>query len=139
MKVLMYGNIYVDVNLLYKGIYEINEPTIYRDSDTIESLSNTYSKYVSTTAGENIKKCKLVQCEIVLKRTKTKFINNPKLEKEIGEFINRENVQLNITKDSKSFIIIINGFNYYYKKESNRNLDYEYLKSVLKLKTKYGL
>ena len=75
-KVLMYGNIYVDMNLLDTGIYETNRPTLYFENTTIETIISgikevemfTEIKW-SDTYFENLKKCKLVPITITFDET----------------------------------------------------------------------
>lgn len=67
-KVMMHGNIYVDVSLLYTGIYETNVPRLYSYYVTIESLisqcedllkNNFIDKDMFNAYKENISKCRL--------------------------------------------------------------------------------
>lgn len=71
-KVLMYGNMYVDANMLVDGIYSSNKPFLYEEDVTIESVIQ-YSKQVVDEAGlqilpdtyfENLSLCKLVPVSI---------------------------------------------------------------------------
>jgi len=65
-KALVYGGMYVNVNLLEKGIYCCSKPYLYNMDETIETLTekfknieNVYS--VSDSYFENLKQCKMVE------------------------------------------------------------------------------
>lgn len=74
-KALMFGDIYVDPNLLGKGIYEANIPKLYSNIETIESLIDSIKSncmYISDenfvlVYVENLKQCKLVDVDVIIK------------------------------------------------------------------------
>jgi len=77
-KVLKFGRIYVDENLLSKGIYETNRPYIRSEDATIENIIITTRvalKFLNPLCDlssyiENIRQCELVEVELVEKTTK---------------------------------------------------------------------
>lgn len=71
-KVLMFNNIYVDFNLLSKGIYETDKPILYNRITTIDDLVNR-SKMLKDKNGKcfisddfftNLKQCELINIRI---------------------------------------------------------------------------
>ena len=70
LKALMYGSIFVDLNLLHKGIYEAPKPYICGRFTTIEYLSNQHKdalKIVGLPPNDyikNLESCKLVNITI---------------------------------------------------------------------------
>lgn len=75
----MYGNIFVDEGLLYRGIYEASRPTIRTESSLDEIIKNHKKTYDAIVASSpdyfgldktierfigNIKQCKLVKVKI---------------------------------------------------------------------------
>lgn len=78
-KTLMYCDMYVDVNLLEKGIYGSTKPFIYSKEETIESLDLKAEKirdsmgvhHVSDTYFENLKQCQLVPITIQINHDQT--------------------------------------------------------------------
>jgi hypothetical protein len=72
-KTLMHCGLYVDVNLLSKGIYTTSQPFIYPKETTIDGLIER-GKQMKTMGGinflpdvyfENLKQCKLVPIAII--------------------------------------------------------------------------
>ena len=68
-KVLKYQHIYVDSNLLEKGIYATSKPYLYSEDETIENLikrikdlSETF--YHSDSYFENLNQCSFVKVEL---------------------------------------------------------------------------
>jgi len=65
---------YVDVNLLEKGIYTTNKPYLYNCPETIESLIErgkmmkdmTGANFISERYFENLSQCKLVDVQVVV-------------------------------------------------------------------------
>jgi len=74
-KVLMHCGIYVDANLLEKGIYEISKPTLYYKDETIETITEKVRSiqhefgltYITEHYIENLKQCQLVDVELLIK------------------------------------------------------------------------
>ena len=63
-KTLMYLGMYVDVNLLEKGIYSCQTPYLYNMDETIETMiakAENVKNYFSDSYFENLKQCKMVQ------------------------------------------------------------------------------
>lgn len=68
-KVLKYGNIFVDVNLLEKGIYATNIPSLYKEDETIENLTSRFKALskalnISDSYFENLNQCSFVKVEL---------------------------------------------------------------------------
>jgi len=72
-KVLMYCGIYVDINLLEKGIYYTEKPYLFSKNDTIENIIKHNKTFFKDKKGnsflkdeyfENISKCELVPIKI---------------------------------------------------------------------------
>jgi hypothetical protein len=71
-KTLTYLNQFVDTNLLNKGIYISEKPTIYPIDTTIESLVKSGkmmkdmagNNFISDSYFENLNQCKLTEIEI---------------------------------------------------------------------------
>jgi hypothetical protein len=69
-KVLLHGTQFVNENLLGKGIYTTIRPTLFEETDTIESLILKYenmrymTKYELHCTVENLKKCRLVNVNL---------------------------------------------------------------------------
>lgn len=67
-KTLMHCGIYVDVNLLEKGIYACSKPYLYNMDETIETMISKAEKiqdmmgkhYISDKYFENLKQCQMV-------------------------------------------------------------------------------
>jgi len=67
-KVLMYCGMYVDANILAKGIYNCSKPFLYNKEDTIETLIQggkimkdmTGKYFLSEKYFDNLKQCQLV-------------------------------------------------------------------------------
>ena len=67
-KALMHCGMYVDANLLEKGIYTCDKPFIYSKNETIESMVErgrqmkdiAESSFISDKYFDNLKRCKLV-------------------------------------------------------------------------------
>ena len=74
-KTLMYGNIFVDLGMLEKGIYGRDIPSIFEAKETMETLTNRFLAmkdytgkcFLSETYFENLKECELVDIEIIIK------------------------------------------------------------------------
>lgn len=73
-KILMYCGIYVDSNLLDKGIYATQKPYLYSKYDTIESLIKygenikdmNGNGFISEKYFENLKQCQLVDITLLI-------------------------------------------------------------------------
>lgn len=70
-KALMHGGIFVDPNLLHKGIYEAPKPCIYGKYMTMEKLIDEHKKVKDFVGGlyfedhfENLQKCELINITI---------------------------------------------------------------------------
>lgn len=75
-KVLMHCGVYVDANMLVKGIYECTKPFIYDNDETIESMIETAEKLkdlfgsqyiINERYFENLKQCQLIDVELLIK------------------------------------------------------------------------
>jgi hypothetical protein len=74
-KVLTHNGVYVDENLLNKGIYEVTKPFLYDYDSTIESIishikhvNESYDLRINTSNYiENIKKCTLTDVQLTVK------------------------------------------------------------------------
>lgn len=72
-KVLMHCGIYVDANLLEKGIYETSKPTLY-SYETIEDLIEKWQEFQKLFGGDfpnkkvlkSLKQCQLVDVELLI-------------------------------------------------------------------------
>ena len=70
LKALMYGNIFVDVNLLQRGIYEAPKPYTCGRFQTIEGLIEQHRDALRVVGAEtsdyikNLESCKLVNITI---------------------------------------------------------------------------
>jgi hypothetical protein len=67
-KVLMYGSIFVDINLLNKGIYRTRNPFLYDKDMTLEDLKNRAINMKDLSRGafyEDPFLKNLMQCELV--------------------------------------------------------------------------
>ncbi len=61
-KVLIYNGQYVDVKLLYKGLYPTYIPTLWKNCDTIETIKNKYrTDNMQYSIFENLSRCKLIE------------------------------------------------------------------------------
>lgn len=73
-KILMHCGIYVDGNLLEKGIYSTQTPNLYSIVDTIESLTERGrrvkdmmgTRMISERYFENLKQCQLVEVTLLI-------------------------------------------------------------------------
>lgn len=73
-KVLMYDNIYVDISLLEKGIYESPSPYLYSIDETIESIQERARminekmnmELISKRYFDNFKLCRLEKVNLKL-------------------------------------------------------------------------
>jgi hypothetical protein len=69
-KVLMYGQDFVSRDLLYDGIYITTRPTLFEETETIESLTLQYEnmRFISKPELErvldNLQKCRLVDVNL---------------------------------------------------------------------------
>lgn len=72
-KALMHAGVYIDANLLGKGLYCCNKPFIYEKGQTIQMLIEqaitirdmTGASFVSEKYLENLKQCQLVDVAII--------------------------------------------------------------------------
>lgn len=72
-KILKYGRIFVDPNMLYKGIYESKTPALYPIELTIEKLTQQYNDmsklhgldFDVSTVIENLSKCTLQEVKLI--------------------------------------------------------------------------
>ncbi len=73
-KVLMYNGMYVDVNLLEKGIYTKSTPFLYSVDETIDTLLERAFKiqdmaghhHVSAKYFENLRQCSMIEVEVLV-------------------------------------------------------------------------
>lgn len=73
-KILMHCGVYVDSNLLEKGIYSTQKPNLYSKEETIESLIEggrimkdmTDTQFISERYFENLKQCQLVNVSLLI-------------------------------------------------------------------------
>lgn len=71
----MIGGVYVDINLLSQGIYTTSKPILLDRYDTIERMEERARKVVNMTGTqfvneyyfENLRKCTLVDFELIKK------------------------------------------------------------------------
>lgn len=72
-KALMYGDIFVDIVFLEKGIYGTDRPTLYSLDTTLEELARRkrdinkhFSDLYSEEYFDNLSQCQLVEVELVV-------------------------------------------------------------------------
>lgn len=73
-KALMHCGMYVDVNLLHKGIYTCDKPFIYSKDETIESIVErdkqmkdiTGASFIGDKYFESLQQCELVKMFITV-------------------------------------------------------------------------
>ncbi len=71
-KALMHGGVYVDAQLLHKGIYTCNKPCIYSKDETIESMvfrgkqmkDMTGACFIGGKYLEHLQQCELVSITV---------------------------------------------------------------------------
>jgi hypothetical protein len=85
-KVLMHHGVFVDTNMLFEGIYESSQPTLFTVEDTIEELVDSYSNmkrhfdecefadYIS-----NLKKCVLVEATLLISVPTFEALSSPEV------------------------------------------------------------
>jgi len=72
-KALMHCGMYVDANLLHKGIYSCSKPFIYAKDETIKDMVDrailmkdmTGASFLSQKYFDNLKQCQLVSVVII--------------------------------------------------------------------------
>jgi hypothetical protein len=73
-KVLMFGTQFVNEDLLYNGIYATTRPTLFEETDTIDSLTLKYENMRFITKREldyiipNLQKCRLVDVNLEIQK-----------------------------------------------------------------------
>jgi hypothetical protein len=73
-KILMAGSIYVDSNMLVKGIYATEKPHLFSKDETLESLAEKGrqvkdmmgTQMFSESYFENLRQCQLVEVSLVI-------------------------------------------------------------------------
>lgn len=74
LKALMIGLHFVDTNLLCRGVYTSEKPTLYEEAETIDTLIDRANmlrdahgaNFVPDSYLENLKKCELVSVTIII-------------------------------------------------------------------------
>ena len=115
LKVLTHLGLFIDANLLGKGLYTTSKPTIYNSNDTIDGLIErgkqmkdiVGNSFISESYFENLSKCELSKFTLIDKSTINILENalqcyfndaNQNLQrKDLGD-IEKSNYQFAITK-----------------------------------------